>query len=213
MEAEHFLRHAEGCTKRPGLNATNKHHMVVQWFAKLAQKCGDVVEIEPRGFQRFRCPKCNAKVSDTAQRAHERRCGGSLRRSGPDIRISGWTAKEKGPHGTFWRPHPTDMFFDVTVVHTTAPSHIGNKSDGLDAVVLSKLTKYHDELQLIPRGDLTVLPLSARGRMHPNVLHFLERAASILECPPKDLAADLSALLQHANGDILSRAFGWRGGF
>jgi hypothetical protein len=208
--AEEYLRHVEGCARHRGYNATTKHHRVVEWFAALSRRVGDLVEVEPRGFQSFTCPHCGDVVKETEQRAHTRKCGGSLLRSGPDLRISGWTTSEKGPQGVFWRPHDGDMFFDVTVVHTTAPSHVGSRDCALNAKVQEKLTKYHEELKLLRVGDLTVLAVSARGRLHRDAMHFLERAANLLNCPVRELVADLSACLQHANGDILANAFGWR---
>jgi hypothetical protein len=119
FSAADFLDHAPGCASRSGFNTTQKHNSLRDYLVAVMLEAGIVTRAEPRDWETYKCKHCAQTVTDRAE--HRLVCAGSLVRSGPDIE-----AFLQMDHAG-----PTRHLYDVSVVHSTAPSHLARSVTAL----------------------------------------------------------------------------------
>jgi hypothetical protein len=195
LPARDYPRHAGGCARAPGSNATTKHHSIVSWFVNQARRAGWVCEQEPRGYQTYRCYKCDVAVTEREVRRHDSVCGAKLLRSGVDFRIG--------------HPVKGDVFYDFTSVHVTAPSHIKQPAKAVTDRIADKILRYCGTEAApgsIAHSRFVVLVMHGLGGMHTGMRQLLGELAVAQRVDVADLMAELSVLYQYQTGDALARA-------
>ena len=158
LSASNALHHVAGCTQCSGVNATRKHTHLIRFLGELCAKAGLPHVLEPRVHTSFYCTKCKASISDEAVENHP--CKARRIRSGPDLGIMWLTIGE--------------VLYDLTVVHTCAPSHIKSTPEQLMQNALErKNTKYVVE-KGISTQEFSCLAVTEFGQLHQNTRRLLE---------------------------------------
>jgi len=191
-------RHAAACARVPGFNATMLHHHMVRWFVKKFERAGCVVECEPRGFQRYHCPRCQVSLTVDAVIQHRRVCGAHLIRSGMDWVVE-WP--EGGPE-----------YYDFTVMHTTASSYASDVGRSIRDRVHEKVVRYcgtPDAPGSVPRAAFHVVFARGLGGLATEDTRrvFLQIAdASGGEQSCEDLLDEFAVAFMHAQGNVVKNA-------
>ena len=190
------MLHNVGCASRPGSNATVRHNKLRDYIHHLLEGSQCVfVEKEPRDFENHVCRTCGAIVSRSQAPSHSDRCRGKLDRHGPDLRVS-WSGSDGGM--------PGDIFYDITVVHVTAPSYNSAGSTAESLLLERKKTKidYYTRNNLTEDQSLIVLNVRALGGLCGETLELLRRAAIAARRDVDEVVAEFGFLLQTANGEL-----------
>jgi hypothetical protein len=184
-----FDDHVCGCVALHGVNATAKHDTITAFFARLCRDAGVPYAKEPRAFEAHRCRGCKLLVQSADLKAHKALCKSAVDRTGPDLVIH-WAEGA--------------IVYDVTVAHTTAPSHLQTPvAEILRRKIEHKATFYTEMCK--PFG-FAVLPVTAHGRIPDETAMLLKRLARACGRTGKDVITSFSVTLQRLNGEILVNA-------
>jgi hypothetical protein len=191
-----FVAHAHGCATLCEENAATKHNAGYAVLQQLAKTAGLSTEVEPREFQTYKCPQCReGGIANADRRAHSLKCGVSLSRlvrSGPD-----WSV--------LWPGGPV-KYYDFTVIHAIAPSHVAETVDTMVAKVrTAKRAKYVDT-GMIVKDDFEVMHVFSLGGLGPGVLNQLKHLAALNGVEESVAIARMSATLMERTGAAITRA-------
>jgi len=185
-----FDEHAAGCVKIAGQNATKKHHAIVNLLAQMCARAGVACDKEPRDLQAYNCHGCGSLVSAAGRDTHKNNCHGKFSRTGPDLRIT-------------WHNGATTVY-DVTVVHTTAPSHANTRPGRIvDKKVADKTAFY---TPLLAGEPFVVLPVRALGKIEDETRALIKTLSTIAETDPREALEEVSVALARGVGLSLVEA-------
>ena len=183
-EPVHLQRHVLGCAACPKANATTRHNRCVRFLYDLCERAGLPSVIEPRGFSTYTCPKCHVRgIAPDEERAHGRRCGVNLLRSGPDLYVS---------HGG-GECAPSEVYYDFTVIQTTAQSYERTATQRLLAEVIKEKEERYVTSGMIAKENFVVLPVTALGHLSPPVVRLLSFLADIIGDDREDVLDEFAA--------------------
>jgi hypothetical protein len=156
------MNHALGCVRLRGANATTKHNSIVAFLSGLCREAGLPHEVEPRGFQSYKCASCGRSFAQLED--HPATCRGQPHRSGPDLRID-W------PSGPVW--------YDYATVHEMAPSNANKALLTLaKSVVDAKVRRYCGAGGVLTPETFMPLPAYSFGALHANTRGLLAELAA-----------------------------------
>jgi hypothetical protein len=172
-----------------GPNATKKHNEVVKYLAHLCDDADVDAQMEPRDLEAFRCHSCAATIPRQQKEAHHAICRANFSRTGPDLRV-------------FWPSG--SVVYDVTIVHTTAPSHAHTEPSRIVAdKVAAKNALYGP---LLGDEPFVVLPARALGTIEKPLRDLVVRLSVLAERKPADVMEGLSVVLARGVGLSLVEA-------
>jgi hypothetical protein len=195
---EDFQRHITGCAKVQGANCTRKHNACVRLLADMCAAAGLPVEVEPRGFQSYQCPRCGAADLDGPEaKKHRLQCKGDLIRSGPDFKVY-WG----GSNSAFTE----EVYYDLTICHTTSASYADMSTEEVFAAAVDRKTAKYVTSGMIASDSFCVLPVTAMGYLGKAVTDLLKDVAKAMWEDLSNLQNRIAALVQLGNGATLKAA-------
>ena len=166
-----IFQHIPGCTQCCGINATKKHTRLVRFLGELCAKAGVPHVIEPRVHSSFFCTKCKATISEELSEHHP--CRARRMRSGPDL-------------GIMWS-HLGEILYDVTVVHSCAPSYAKTSVEQLIQNALERKHKKYVVQGGIPKESFSCLAMTELGQLHNNTKTLIVSLAQRSQQNVKDV--------------------------
>jgi hypothetical protein len=188
FDADAFLDHVPGCASRSGFNATQKHNSLRDYLVTVLKEAGVNARPEPRDFETYKCKHCGQVV--TSKEEHRNVCAGSLARSGPDIEAF----LQMDHAGT------TRHLYDVSVVHSTAPSHV---SKSIKALLKERQdVKDRTYAERAEKDGAVLVPLvcTSHGGLDGNLVALFDIIASKSVRTREELIAGFQTALHTGNG-------------
>ena len=173
-------------------NATTKHNSLRDWSGRILRAAGVSFESEPRVFQMQRCTACAVLLTEEDMKIHKRTCTrGHYKPTGPDLLVD-WGDG---------RP----VVYDFTVVHATAPSHLGTPLATLYGAKAAEKDKLYGEMAHTMGYPLVTLCVSSHGHLSEDTARFIALLAAVSGVGKRALRAEFLALVQRGNGKTLAR--------
>jgi hypothetical protein len=147
LTARGFLRHAPGCTRIHGENASTRHAQFFknELLAIAHERAVSCDETEPRNARHVQCPGCQQTVVEANFAVHKKEClrwrdfMKAPRGAGPDIKFYGLTRNGGEPRNTV---------VDVTVVSMESESHAKQThAQAFAEIERAKSTKYERDCE------------------------------------------------------------------
>lgn len=199
LDQVEFVEHVHGCTKiASGDNATRAHHHLVKRIVHHVEENGGHATREPREYQSYKCPKCpfeTVRGLNVQQqvRAHDKKCGASLIRSGVDAEL--WLQRQR-------------YLVDATIAHLVCESHFDT---AIAAVVGQKIaTKYHhyvEVLKIVSPEEFVVAVAHSTGGLHVHLHQLLGKIGREFDVPYPDLVEDIRHTVMWGTGASITAAF------
>jgi len=187
--AKQIYQHAPGCVRVSGANASTKHNAIVLAVLNDAKSAGLTTTREPREFASYQCRGCHRLFPPDLVTEHAAKCAPHTkpRHSGPDGRV-------------IFADEDDSVVFDVTVIHSTAPSHARTERAQLLKDKVQAKTKLYEGMVSASSERFLVLAIYSHGAIPIESRAFLQRIADMKEVPRADVEAAVTNALQRGNG-------------